>query len=139
MASIINPKSGDIVSFQLVVNSVNGDERVQVTVIAGDINYQAAMLMEPQIGLKHTALFPYFDDKVGFVNDPSKYNYMAVQWANGKIEVIGIPWIQESSYRIVDGRIADLAITNFREDFRAPLKTFLANLGATYTLNVRDN
>lgn len=138
MPDIINPKSGDKVSFQLMVNGVNGDERVQVTVIASDINYQAATLMEPQLVLKHTALFPYFDEKVGFVNDPSKYNYMAVQWANGRIEVIGIPWIQESSWRIVDGRIATLQITNFREEFRAPIKTFLANLGATYTLNVKD-
>jgi hypothetical protein len=138
MADIITPKNGDVVSFQLVVNGVNGDERVQVKVLAGDISYQAALLMEPQVGLKHTALFPYFDQKVGYINDPSNYSYMAVQASNGAIEVIGLPWIQESSYRIVDGRIATLQITNFREDFRAPLKTFMANLGATYTLNVKD-
>ena len=134
----INPKSGDIVSFQLMVNSVNGDDRVEVTVVAADINYQAALLMEPQLGIKHTALFPYFDSKVGFVNNPANYNYMAVQWRNGEIEVIGLPWIQESSYRIVDGRVATLQVTNFREDFRGPIKTFMANLGATYTLTVKD-
>lgn len=134
----ITPKNGDVVSFQLMVNSINGDERVEVTVVAADISYQAALIMEPQVGIKHTALFPYFDSKVGFVNNPSSYNYMAVQGRNGAIEVIGIPWIQESSYRVVDGRVATLSITNFREDFRAPIKTFLANLGATYTLTVKD-
>lgn len=135
---LILPKTGDVVSFQLVVNGLNGDERVQVKVVVGDMSYQAALLMEPQLGVKHTTLFPYFDEKVGFVDNASNYSYMAVQWPNGKIEVIGLPWIQESSYRIVDGRIATLQITNFREDFRAPILTFMANLGATYTITVKD-
>lgn len=135
---VITPKTGDVVSFQLMVNGVNGDERVQVKVVVGDMSYQAALAMEPQLSLKHTALFPYFSSKVGNVDNPDAYNYFAVQLLSGKLEVIGIPWIQESSYRIVDGRVADLAITNFREDFRAPLITFLANLGATYTMTVKD-
>lgn len=135
----IIPKNGDIVSFQLVVNGLNGDERMQVKVVVGEMDYQAALLMEQQLGIKHTVLYPYFDSKVGYVDNPANYSYMAVQGVNGKIEVIGIPWIQESSYRIVDGRVATLSITNFREDFRAPMVTFLANLGATYTMTVKDN
>lgn len=134
----INPKTGDIVSFQLVVGGINGDERVQVKVASGTMNYQTALLIDQQLNVKHTSLFPYFRDKVGGVDDPDRYLYVAVQGRNGATEVVGLPWIEASSWRIVNGRISDISITNWREDFRGPLKTFLANLGATYTQTDRD-
>jgi len=136
--AISTPKSGDIVSFQLVQNGLLGDERSQVKVAAADMDYQAAKLIDPQLNVKHTTLFPYFKDAVGGIDNPNQYKYVAFQLANGQVEVIGIPWIKESTYRIVEGRIADLQVTNFREEFRGPMQTFLANLGATYTLTVRD-
>lgn len=136
--AISTPKSGDIVSFQLVQNGLLGDERSQVKVAAADMDYQAAKLIDPQLNVKHTTLFPYFQGAVGGIDNPNQYKYVAFQLANGQVEVIGIPWIKESTYRIVEGRIADLQVTNFREEFRGPMQTFLANLGATYTLTVRD-
>lgn len=134
----IVPKSGDIVSFQLVVNGVNGDGRTEVKVTGTGLDYQTAKLLEPQLALKHTALFPYFRSKVGSVDNPAVYEYIAVVGSSGKPEVIGLPWILESSYKVLDGRVAAVNITNFREDFRAPLTTFLKNLGAVYTLTVKD-
>lgn len=136
--TIATPKSGDIVSFQLVQNGLLGDERTQVRVSAADMDFQTAKLIDPQLNVKHITLFPYFKDAVGGVDNPANYKYAAFQAANGAVEVIGIPWIKDSTYRIVDGRIATLQITNFREEFRGPMLTFLANLGATYTLNVKD-
>lgn len=136
--AIPTPKSGDIVSFQLVQNGLLGDERSQVKVSGSDLDYQTAKMIDPQLNIKHTTLFPYFKDAVGGVDDPGKYKYAVFKLANGNLEVIGIPWIKESTYRLVDGRIADLQITNFREEFRGPMQTFLANLGATYTMTVRD-
>ena len=132
-----DPKKGDIVSFQLVINGVNGDERVDVKV-DGLINYQVARMIDPQLAVKHAALYPYFSTKVGNVDDPSKYDYMVVQGRNGQVEVIGIPWIQDATFRIIDGRTATVLIDNWREDFRAPLKTFMANLGANMILHIQE-
>jgi hypothetical protein len=132
--AIATPKSGDIVSFQLVQNGLLGDERVQVRVSAADVDYQTAKLIDPQLNVKHTTLFPYFKDAVGGIDNPSAYKYVTFQLANGAIEVIGVPWIKEATYRIVDGRIETIQITNFREEFRGPLLTFLKNLGASYTI-----
>lgn len=135
----VTPKSGDIVSFQLVVNGINGDERTEVKISAIGMNYQTAKMIEPQLGIKHTALFPYFSAAVRGIDDPSAYDYICIIGRNGIPEVIGVPWILDTSYRIVDGRVATLQITNFREDFRAPLITFLRNIGASYTIVARDN
>lgn len=134
----ITPKSGDIVSFQLVVNSLNGDARTEVKITGVGLDYQTAKILEPQLTVKHTALFPYFKNAVGNVDNPAVYEYIVVMGRNGKPEVIGLPWILESSYKVIDGRIATVQITNYREEFNAPLVTFLKNLGATYTLTVKD-
>lgn len=130
-------KTGDIVSFQLVINGINGDERVQVKVASASINYQAARMIDPQLAVKHVALYPHFQDKVQGNDDPAAYDYMLVQGLD-QLEVIGIPWIQESTFKLINTREALCTITNFREEFRAPFETFLSNLGATYTLTVKD-
>lgn len=136
--ALVTPRSGDIVSFQLVANGLIGDERTEVKVSGVGIDYQTALMIDQQIGIKHVALFPYFTEQVGGINDPSAYEYVTFIGRNGIPEAIGIPWIQYSTYKILDGRQATVQITNFREDFRAPLITFLANLGATYTLVTKD-
>jgi hypothetical protein len=132
-----NPAQGDIVTFQLVVNSVNGDERVDVKV-DGLLNYSTARMIDPQLVIKHKNLYPYFKDKVNQVDDPAMYKYLALIGRNGATEIIGIPWINDSTFRVIDGRNATVGITNWREDFRAPLATFMQGLGASYTLNVFD-
>lgn len=134
----INPKSGDVVSFQLVQSGINGDARTEVKVSGVGLNYQTAKLIETQLHVKHVALFPYFKDAVNNVDDPSVYEYICVIGRNGAPEIIGLPWILESSYKIIDGRVATLQIVNFREEFRAPLTTFLKNLGAITTMTVKD-
>lgn len=134
----ISPKSGDVVSFQLVISGINGDARTEVKVSGVGMDYQTAKFIEPQLHVKHVALFPYFADKVNNIDDPSAYEYICVIGRNGAPEIIGVPWIMESSYKIIDGRVATVQITNFREDFRAPLTTFLKNLGAIATVTVKD-
>lgn len=129
----IAPLVNDIVDFQLVVNGILGDERKGAVVIAQDLLYSAARLMDPQLQVKHTNLFQYFASAVGNVNDPSAYRYFAVQLANGSMEVIGIPWVNESTFRVVQGRTAIYTINNFEERMRPALAKFLRDLGATYT------
>lgn len=137
--ALITATKGDIVSFQLVMNGINGGERVEVRVTAGEMDYSTARMIDNQLNVKHAALFPYFKDAVGGVNDPSAYDYITVIGQNGVTEVIGIPWIEPSTWSVIQSRRANLNISNWREDFRGPLSTFLRNLGAVWTLNIFDN
>jgi len=130
-----NPSRGDIVSFQLVKNGINGGDRVDVKV-DGIVQYATARLIDPQLAIKHKNLFAYFKDKVGNVDDPNAYGYLVLIGRNDKMEVIGVPWINDSTFQLIDGRNANMVVTNWREDFRAPLATFMQSIGAAYTLTV---
>jgi hypothetical protein len=132
-----NPSRGDIVTFQLVKNGIIGDDRVDVKV-DGLMQYSTARLIDPQLAIKHKNLYSYFKDKVQNVDDPSVYGYLALIGRNDKLEVIGIPWINDSTFQLIDGRNANIVCTNWREDFRAPLQTFMQSLGAAYTITVFD-
>jgi hypothetical protein len=133
----LNPSRGDIVSFQLVKNGINGGDRIDVKV-DGILQYATARMIDPQLAIKHKNLFPYFQDKVGNVDDPNTYGYLALLGRNDKLEIIGIPWINDSTFQLIDGRNANLVVTNWREDFRSPLATFMQSIGASYTLTVFD-
>lgn len=135
--AIVKPVTGDIVSFQLVQNGIVGTERVDVKV-DGVIRYQTAKQIDPELNVKHNNLFPYFRTEVNNINDPSIYDYMTVIGRNGQTEVIGLPWVNPSTFKVIEGRIATMTIDNWREDFAGPVKTFMTSLGASYTLNVLD-
>ncbi|EBV8434028.1 hypothetical protein NFI00_000120 [Salmonella enterica] len=134
---MINPNIGDLVDFQLVQSGIYGDKRVEVKV-TGLLDYNTARLIDPQLNNKHTALYPYFQQSVGNVNDPNAYQYMTVINNSGTTEVVGLPWVLEATYKTVTSRTATYVIQNFREDFRGPLQRFLADLGAVYTMVTND-
>lgn len=92
-------------------------------------------MMDQQINIKHTNLFAYFKDKVNGVDDPNAYRWFAVMLANGQMEVIGYPWVNESTYKVVAGRTRSYVITNFEQLMEGPLHKALRDLGATYTYN----
>lgn len=129
----ISPMLNDIVDFQLVVNGVVGDERIGCLVIAPSLTYQAARFMDPEIAVKHNTLFQYFQNKVGGVDDPNAYNYFAVMLPNGKSEVIGYPWVNDPTFKTIQGRTRTITVNNWEEKMDAPMKKFLRDLGATYT------
>ncbi|MNM27103.1 hypothetical protein D3C81_375870 [compost metagenome] len=131
----ISPVTNDIVDFQLVKNGIVGDARTGAVVIVGDMTYQAAKTMDQQLNIKHTNLFAYFKDKIGGVDDPAAYRYFAVQLTNGQMEVIGYPWVNESTYKIVKGRTRSYTFTNFEMAMEGPLHKVLRDLGMTYTYN----
>lgn len=134
----INPKKGDIISFQFVKNGLIGDGKVQVKV-EGDMNYRMAKAIDPELNVKHQMLYPYFQEAVGGVNDPTAYGYIGIVNTNGELEVIGIPWILASSFSYVQSRRAMINVTNWREEFRTPWETFAAGLGLSWTINMFDN
>lgn len=135
--ALANPKKGDIVSFQFVQNGIIGDQKNQVKV-ASVMDYVTARALDPEINVKHQALYTYFAGEVGNVNDPSAYDYIGIINTNGLLEVIGIPWILASTFRTVAARRATVVIDNYREEFKAPMETFFASLGANVTINIFD-
>lgn len=134
----IAPVKGDIVNFQLVNNSLVGGERIG-SKITGILDYGTAKMIDNELNIKHAALFPYFSAKVGGVDDPNAYSYISLANPQGKIEIVGVPWIEDSTYSVIQSQRTTYVITNWREAWRGPMTTFLSNLGATYTTTTADN
>jgi len=132
------PAKGNTVSFQLVRNDINGGSRELVKVDAADVGYSTAIRIEPELNVKHANLYPFFKDKVGNVDDPSLYNYLILQGRNGALEVVGIPWILDSTFRIVAAQRATWVCENYRPEWKGPSATFFASLGAAVVLTVED-
>lgn len=134
----IDPKKGDIVSFQFVRNGLIGDPKTQVRV-EGDLNYSIAKAIDPEVDRKHQTLYPYFASAVGGNDDPTAYPYIGIINTNGQLEVIGIPWILASSFQYVQSRRAIINASNWREEFRAPVTSFFADLGLDWTIQTIEN
>lgn len=137
--AITMPKKGDRVSFSLVVSGINGDERTGLLVDAADIGYTTAILIDPGLNVKHNNLFPYFKNKVNGVEDPSVYNYIVLKLPNGSPEVIGVPWIQDSTFKFIEGVRRVVTIENWRQEWDAPMRTFYASLGAAINITEQSH
>lgn len=132
-------RSGDIVNFDMIHPGIFDSQYKAVTVV-GTFDYLPARGLDPELRVKHDGLFPYFKDKVNNVNDMTIYRYFAIQpnKDSSEILVIGFPWIKEDTLQITQGRKATLLISSWQQSFEAPLKDFLANLGANYVLRIDD-
>ena len=136
--AIINPKKGDRVSFQFVRNGLIGDGKLGVKVV-GDLEYSMAKAIDPELNVKHRMLFPYFQDKVNYVDDPTVYDYIGIINSNQVMEVIGIPWILDSSFEFVQTMRNMINVTNWQPSWQPALETFMAGLGANWTSNIFNN
>lgn len=134
---MINPIIGEIADFQLVQSGILGDKRKEVSIV-GVVDFSAARLIDTQLRSKHIALYPYFKEKVENVDDPNYYRYLICTGLSGQPEVIGLPWVMDSTYKPIKGRTKTIVINNWREDFDAPMTSLLANLGAVYTTSEKD-
>jgi len=134
----INPKKGDVVSFQFERNGLIGDGKQGVRV-DGELTYNVARSLDPELNVKHRMLYPYFQNKVNNIDDPTAYGYIVVANADGRPEVIGIPWIKDATFQFVQSMRNVVNITNWQESWEAPLKTFMTSLGANYTSNKFTN
>jgi len=130
---MITVNEGDIVDFSLMTDTVLGGKRTGVTVVAPPMSYSAAVKLDPNLNSKHKNMFTYFRDKVDNVDDPAKYKYFAVENANGTMEVIGVPWVMDSTYSPVTTREVTYVIHNFKEEWRSVIENTYRNLGAKFT------
>lgn len=129
----ITINEGDIVDFDLVTGSILGGKRTGVVITAPPMDYSIAVQLDPELNSKHKNLYPFFSDKVQNIDDPAKYKYFAVRNANDKTEIIGVPWVLDSSYKAILVRQITYVIHNFQEYMRPTIENMLNNLGANFS------
>lgn len=129
-------QTGSVVSFRLLQTTLVANNFNNVKIIINDSTFNAACRFNPELQSLHEALYPYFKDKVNNVNNPSAYTYFIVELENGECLAIGKPWIDETSFKVVNSSRASIEISNFRLEWEPQIKDLLNNLGASYTLTL---
>lgn len=132
-------QAGDIVNFDMIHPGIFGSQYKGV-IVTGTFDYITARALDPELQVKHDALYPYFKEQVNNVNDLSIYKYFGIRpdKTTSEIIIIGGPWIRPDSLMVTKGRQAVVIISPWQESYSAPLKDFLANLNTTYTLRIDD-
>lgn len=136
----IDIKRGDKISFDMIMPGIFGTGYSNATVTSGEMDYNTARAIDPEIGVKHAAFFPHFKEKVNNIDNPSAYGYFSIQVGNSPTPiVIGMTWIDEVTFRHVSTNKATIVIANFEERHRAPINDFMSNLNVNFTLNVTES
>lgn len=132
-------RKGDTVNFDMISPGIMSSQYKSVYV-AGIVSYDAAAAIDNEVNVKHRNFYPFFKQTVNNIDDPSIYDYLILKAepTSNELFVIGETWIAPGTLEVTQGRIGTVLIGNWQQRFEAPLKDFLANLGASYTLQVRD-
>lgn len=133
-------KKGDTINFDMISPGIMGSQYKSVYVAGADVSYEAAAAIDNEVNVKHRNFYPFFKAAVNNIDDPRSYGYLLIKPDAGSNEllVIGIPWIAPETLQVTKGRTATIQINNWQQRFEAPMKDFLNNLGASYTLQVTD-
>lgn len=85
-------------SFEVWPNNILGNDFKNVRVLAILDRDSANQLISTQS--MHVNVYPYLP--AGTPNNPGQYNYIKIQTASGAVTCLGLPWIKESSIRVVE-------------------------------------
>lgn len=133
---MIQFETNSVVSFRLLQTTLVANNFSNVKIITNDTIFAVARQLNPELQSLHEALYPYFKDKVNNVSDPSAYTYFIVELGNGQFFPVGKPWIDETSFQVVNSHRCSIEISNYRLEWEAAIKDLLNNLGASYSLTM---
>lgn len=80
---------------------------------------------------QHALVYPRLP--VGTPNDPSMYTYVKLRLPSGKIQILGRPWIVESSIEVVELGTITVKISNVSINDQAKIQQALAANGYSAT------
>lgn len=103
---------GQRVSFELYPSHIYGSTFNNVTITAF-LDHGLANALGFDVIAAHQMVYPSLPE--GSINDPTQYNYVRIQNTNGEYQIIGIPWIRESTINISNGKVLTLIFQDINE------------------------
>jgi hypothetical protein len=133
-------RKGDMINFDMISPGIMSSQYKAVHVEGALVSYNVAALVDNEVVVKHRNFFPFFKESVNGIDDPSVYEYLLLKkdLNTNDVFAVGVPWINQASLETTKGRVGTILIGNWQERFNAPLKDFLQNLGASYTIQITD-
>lgn len=99
-------KLNDLITFRTYSDNIFGVSFTNVRIVAV---YDADTAMAfVDIYSRHQSIYPFIPSSNGIANDPKLYSYVKVLLPNGEHEILGLPWIDETTVVKVDNRTLQL-------------------------------
>lgn len=96
---------GNVLTFDVYPATIIGNRFIDVKVLGVFDKDTARMWIDPDA--MHVNVYPTLPD--GVPDDPDQYQFVKLQHLNGKVSIIGVPWIREDT--IVISQKGTLTIT----------------------------
>lgn len=107
--------------------SVLKTEYKAVKVLAGSVSASIAMTLQ-DVKTLHTQVKPYIE---GLPNSYTDYPYVIIEQQSGQKEVIGLPWIKESSITVSEMKNYQLILDRVEPEQVEIIRQALVNRGVT--------
>lgn len=112
MVTINELEVGDKISFEVYPGHIYGNSFNNVT-ISAFFDYKLANALGFDVTSAHQMVYPTLPE--GVPNDPTQYNYIQLTMASGETQILGTPWIRESTISISDGKKLTLVFQGLNE------------------------
>ncbi|MNB58680.1 hypothetical protein D3C87_364170 [compost metagenome] len=97
---MITDYKGKTVRFNTLAPNVLGANRDNVTIVAADLDLDTAVLIS-DVKSKHSQVKNYLTT---LPQSAGSYSYVKLRYGNGKVEVLGVPWIDINSIEVITDR-----------------------------------
>jgi hypothetical protein len=97
---MITDYKGKTVRFNTLAPNVLGANRDNVTIVAADLDLDTAVLIS-DVKAKHNQVKNYL---TSLPQSAGSYSYVKLRYGNGKVEVLGVPWIDINSIEVITDR-----------------------------------
>lgn len=97
---MITDYKGKTVRFNTLAPNVLGANRDNVTIVAADLDLDTAILIS-DVKAKHNQVKNYLST---LPQSAGSYSYVKLRYGNGKVEVLGVPWIDINSIEVITDR-----------------------------------
>lgn len=120
-----------VVNFDTLAPGVLGANRKNIEVVAV-LDLDTAMLLS-DVRARHAQVKIHVPDLPESAKD---YDYVKLRYSNGDIEVLGVPWIKNSSIEVVSSRKMIITIDNLTDGTEELARKALLQNGINFSVEI---
>lgn len=124
---MITDYKGKTVRFNTLAPNVLGANRDNVTIVAADLDLDTAILIS-DVKAKHNQVKNYLTT---LPQSAGSYSYVKLRYGNGKVEVLGVPWIDINSIEVITDRKLVVTVGSVSDNTEQLVRQALLQNGIT--------
>lgn len=124
---MITDFKGKTVRFNTLAPNILGANRDNVTIVAADLDLDTAVLIS-DVKAKHNQVRNYITT---LPQSAGSYSYVKLRYGNGKVEVLGAPWIDLNTIEVITDRKLTIEVSKVSDSTEQLVREALLQNGIT--------